>query len=106
MQLEWVDRVLREPLLYVVLGLYLAAFLIYSWLLRVAPVGPSYAAVHGHVVTVLVVSIVFFGERLTLLQVAGGVLIMAGIALLAITEKLEHEEPFSPKPADSAGSHK
>lgn len=84
----WFDRVLREPLVYVVLGLYAAAFVVYSWLLRVAPVGPSYAALHGHVVTVLLISLLFFGERLTLMQLAGCALIIGGIALLAVTERL------------------
>jgi multidrug transporter EmrE-like cation transporter len=86
--LAWLGKLGREPLLYVLLGLYVAAFLVYSWLLRHAPVGPSYAALHGHVVTTFLVSILFLGERLTLLQLAGCGLIVAGIVLLAVTEEL------------------
>jgi multidrug transporter EmrE-like cation transporter len=85
---RWLERLLGEPLLLVVLGCYLLAFLVYSWLLKFAPVGPSYAAVHGHVVTVLLVSLLAFGERLTLVQAMGCLLIVAGIVVLAVTEEL------------------
>lgn len=84
----WLLRLLREHLLYALLGLYIAAFLVYSWLLRHAPVGPSYAALHGHVVTTFLFSTVVLGERLTLLQLSGCGLIVGGIVLLAATEKL------------------
>jgi len=84
----WFERLAREPLVHILIGLYLAAFLIYSWLLRHAPVGPSYAALHGHVVTTFLFSIVFLGERLTLLQLSGCALIVGGIVLLAATEEL------------------
>lgn len=84
----WLERLINEPLIYVVLSLYLGAFVVYSWLLRVAPVGPSYAALHGHVVTVLLVSIFLFGERLTLVQAIGCLFIIAGIIVLAVTEKV------------------
>ncbi len=88
LQWAWLERLVNEPLIYVVLGLYLGAFVVYSWLLRIAPVGPSYAALHGHVVTVLLVSIFVFGERLTLLQASGCLFIIAGIIVLALTEKV------------------
>ena len=86
--LAWMRRLLQEHLLYVLLGLYVAAFLVYSWLLRHAPVGPSYAALHGHVVTTFLFSMLFLGERLTLLQLSGCALILGGIVLLAVTEEL------------------
>lgn len=89
--LDWLHRLGNEPLLYVLLGLYLAAFLVYSWLLRHAPVGPSYAAMHGHVVTTFLISIFFLGERLTLLQLGGCVMIVAGIVVLAVTEEIGEE---------------
>lgn len=88
----WLRRLANEPLLYVLLGLYLAAFLVYSWLLRHAPVGPSYAAMHGHVVTTFLFSIAFLGERLTLLQLAGCALIVAGIVVLAVTENISEDQ--------------
>lgn len=86
--LGWLQRLLREHLLYVLLSLYVAAFLVYSWLLRHAPVGPSYAALHGHVVTTFLFSTIVLGERLTLLQLSGCALIVGGIVLLAATEEL------------------
>ncbi len=88
LELDWLRRLADEPLLYVLLGLYVAAFMVYSWLLRHAPVGPSYAALHGHVVTTFVFSMLFLGERLTLLQLCGCALIVGGIVLLAVTEEL------------------
>mgnify|MGYP000403179530 CR=1 FL=1 len=86
--LEWLRKLAHAHLLYVLLGLYIAAFLVYSWLLRHAPVGPSYAALHGHVVTTFLFSTLVLGDRLTLLQLAGCLLIVAGIVVLAVTEKL------------------
>ncbi|MEZ5854725.1 MAG: hypothetical protein R3D67_08235 [Hyphomicrobiaceae bacterium] len=84
----WLQSLGQQPILYMLLGLYLLAFFVYSWLLRHAPVGPSYAALHGHVVTTFLISIFFLGERLTLLQLGGCGLIVAGIVLLAVTEEL------------------
>jgi len=88
LSLDWLARMAAERLMLVLLGLYLAAFLVYSWLLRHAPVGPSYAAMHGHVVTTFLISIFFLGERLTLLQLSGCALIVGGIVLLAVTEEI------------------
>ena len=87
----WLRRLGHEPLLYVLLGLYVAAFLVYSWLLRHAPVGPSYAAMHGHVVTTFLFSMVFLGERLTPLQLGGCALIVGGIVVLAVTEEISEQ---------------
>jgi drug/metabolite transporter (DMT)-like permease len=85
---DWLLRLLNQPLLAVVLGLYVLAFVIYSWLLRHAPVGPSYLALHGYVVTTFVISMLAFGERFTLLQLCGCALIVGGSVLLAVTEEL------------------
>ena len=84
----WLGKLLAEPLVLGVVGCYLAAFFTYSALLKHAPVGPAYAAVHGHVVTVLIISIVFFGEQLSILQGVGCVAIIAGIVILGVTEKI------------------
>ncbi|MFM1813881.1 MAG: hypothetical protein RLZ98_576 [Pseudomonadota bacterium] len=85
--LIWIRRVIREPMIYGVLACYLAAFVTYTTLLRYAPVGPSYAAAHGHVVTVMAVSLLFMGETFTLLQALGALAIVVGIAVLAATEQ-------------------
>ena len=77
--LEWIRRLTREPIVLGVIGCYLAAFVTYTTLLKYAPVGPAYAAVHGHIVTVLIVSFWLFGETLSPMQVAGCASIVAGI---------------------------
>ncbi len=84
----WLTGVSREPIVLAVIGCYLLAFFTYTTLLKYAPVGPAYAAVHGHVVSVLLISIVYFDERLTLVQAFGCVLIVGGILLLAFTEEV------------------
>lgn len=85
---EWLERLSREPLVLGIIACYIAAFFTYTSLLKHAPVGPAYAAVHGHVVTVLLISIAFLGESLTVLQGVGCALIVAGIIWLAVTEEL------------------
>lgn len=82
----WLARVVEEPLIHLVLLCYLGAFLTYVSLLKYAPVGPAYAAAHGHIVSVLAISMLFLGERLTLIQGAGVLAIIAGVAILAVTE--------------------
>jgi multidrug transporter EmrE-like cation transporter len=84
--LDWLVRVAKEPLIHIVLACYAGAFVTYIALLKYAPVGPAYAAAHGHIVTVLLISILFLGERLTLLQGLGGLAILSGILILAVTE--------------------
>lgn len=86
--LDWLARVAREPIVLAIIGCYMAAFFTYTSLLKHAPVGPAYAAVHGHVVTVLLISLVLLGERLTVLQGLGCFLIAGGIIVLAVTEKM------------------
>ena len=85
----WLQGVTREPLIYLIAGMYTASFLTYVTLLKQAAVGPAYAAAHGHIVTVTLISVAFLGERLTLLQAIGAVAIVAGVALLAVTERPE-----------------
>ncbi len=93
----WFARVGREPIVLAVIGCYIAAFITYTSILKHAAVGPAFAAVHGHVVTVLIVSMIWLGERLTWLQAVGSLLIVAGIVVLAVTERrasmaLENEQ--------------
>jgi multidrug transporter EmrE-like cation transporter len=90
----WLTRVAQEPLIYLVLLCYGGAFATYISLLKYAPVGPAYAAAHGHIVTVLIISMLFLGEGLTLLQALGGLSILGGLVILAVTETAagEHTE--------------
>lgn len=98
----WLMRVVLEPLIYFVLICYAGAFATYVSLLKYAPVGPAYAAAHGHIVTVLIISMLFLGERLTVLQSLGGVAILAGLVILAITETSAIDK--SPPPSQREGS--
>jgi uncharacterized membrane protein len=59
----------------------------YTALLRTAPVGPLFAAAHLHIVLVAAASVMFFGERLSTIQILGCVTITAGVLFLAATEK-------------------
>ncbi len=79
----WLLRVAREPWVYGAIAGYLGAFVTYMGLLRHAPVGPAFAASHLNVVSILLVSAWLLGERLSLLQLAGAALIVAGILVLA-----------------------
>jgi len=79
----WLLRVVREPWVYGAIAGYLGAFVTYMGLLRHAPVGPAFAASHLNVVSILLVSAWLLGERLSLLQLAGAALIVAGILVLA-----------------------
>lgn len=92
----WLTRVVAEPLIYLIATFYTASFLTYVTLLKHAPVGPAYAAAHGHIVTTSLVSVFAFGDRLTTLQLAGGAAIVAGVVILALTET---PEPL-PAPGD------
>ena len=85
----WLLRIATEPLVYFIVGLYFVSFLTYVTLLKHAPVGPAYAAAHGHIVTVSIVSVLFLGERLNGIQILGAAAIVAGVVLLAATETPE-----------------
>ena len=93
---DWLRRILREPLIYLVLLCYGGAFTTYVSLLKSAPVGPAYAAAHGHIVTVLIASMAIFGERLSALQALGVAAIVGGVFVLALTES--GEPPPQPGP--------
>ncbi len=83
----WLDRVLAEPWTWVIVACYLLAFFAYISLIKKTDVGPMFAASHLQIVTVTLFSFVYFGERFTLVQLAGCACIMAGVGLLAATEK-------------------
>jgi drug/metabolite transporter (DMT)-like permease len=87
--LPWVLRIFHEPyLLLLILG-YVGAFVIYLTLLKHAPVGPLFAASHLEIVVVALVSFAVFGERLTLVQLLGCLLIVGGVLVLAATAQEE-----------------
>lgn len=89
----WLLAFLKEPLIYVIALLYATSFTTYVTLLKHASVGPAYAAAHGNIVTVALVSVLVLGESMSLVQVVGAVLIVAGVVLLAVTEQPEQAVP-------------
>jgi len=82
----WIIGILHNGWIFGAMLGYLFAFLTWMTLLKHAPVGPAFAASHLEVVTILAVSVAYFGERLTLLQVLGGVCIVLGIVFLSFSE--------------------
>ena len=85
----WLHAALLAPALYGAVAGYVGAFLTWMKLLEHAPVGPAFAASHIDVVTVLLISIPLFGEHLGARQIAGALLIGAGIVVLAFSEPTE-----------------
>ena len=82
--LPWLRAAALSPWLYVAIAGYLGAFVTWMTLLEHAPVGPAFAASHIDIVTVLLISVPLFGERLTAVQLAGAAFIVAGVLLLSV----------------------
>ena len=83
---EWLLAVSHNPWLYTAALGYLGAFFAWMTLLKHAPVGPAFAASHLGLIPVLVISVIYFGEKLTTMQVLGGLSIMLGIVFLSLSE--------------------
>lgn len=83
LDIAWLQRVLVEGWIYCAVLGYIGAFFTYMTILKHAPIGPAFAATHLELVTVLIVSVLWLGERLAMAQIIGSILIMGGIALLA-----------------------
>lgn len=83
---QWLKGAALSPWTYIAVAGYFGAFITWMTLLEHAPVGPAFAGSHIDVVTVLVVSAVLFGERLSVARVLGALLIIAGIVLLSRRE--------------------
>jgi drug/metabolite transporter (DMT)-like permease len=82
--LPWVSAMLHQRWLWGALVGYIGAFFAWLTLLRHAPVGPAFAASHLEKVSVLFVSVMWLGETLSLIQLAGIILVLGGIALLGL----------------------
>ena len=83
---EYLQDVILNPWIYGAVCGYLGAFFTWMTLLKHAPVGPAFAASHLEVIVVLIISVVFFGERLAPLQIIGCLCIVAGIVFLSMSE--------------------
>ena len=60
----WLEAAALTPWIYGAVAGYLGAFVMWMTLLKQAPVGPAFAASHLEVVTVFIISVPLFGERL------------------------------------------
>lgn len=83
---DWLAKVFFNPWIYGAVVGYVGAFITWMTLLKHAPIGPAFAASHLEVVTVLIISVAFFGEHLSLIQIVGGVCIVLGIMCLSMSE--------------------
>jgi drug/metabolite transporter (DMT)-like permease len=86
MTLAWFKAAVFNPWSYGAVAGYLGAFVTWMTLLRRAPVGPAFAASHLEVVSVLIISVLYFGEHLVPLQIVGGLCIVLGIVFLSFGE--------------------
>lgn len=84
--ISWLLRVLSSPWVYCAIACYVGAFVTWMTLLEHAPIGPAFAASHLEVISVMVLSVVLFGERIGTPQWIGSALIIAGIVCLAVSE--------------------
>lgn len=97
--LAWLIRVFGHIWIYgAVLG-YCGAFVCWMSVLRRAPIGPSFAASHLEVVSVMLASYWLFDEPLTIARLGGAVAIIAGIVCLAMAERKDQ-----PAATDTTGS--
>lgn len=92
---SWFHAALASVWVYGAVAGYLGAFVTWMKLLEEAPVGPAFAASHLDVVTVLLISVPLFGERLRGAQILGAIFVVAGILLLSLSESKEPSEEIS-----------
>ncbi|HXH39887.1 MAG TPA: EamA family transporter [Thermoanaerobaculia bacterium] len=83
---HWLQAAAVSPWILGAIAGYLGSFITWMTLLKYAPVGPAFAASHMDVVSVLIVSVLLFGEHMTLGQIAGAACIIGGIILLSLSE--------------------
>ncbi|MCX7156082.1 MAG: DMT family transporter [Rhodocyclales bacterium] len=89
--LHWLRDILSSPWTWAAVLGYLCAFVTWMTLLKHAPVGPAFAASHLEVVMVLIISVLVFDEKLSLMQCIGGLSIVLGIVCLSMS-KAGHPE--------------
>ena len=87
--LAWLLRVFGQPWVYGAVVGYVGAFFTWMALLKHAPIGPAFAASHLEVVSVMLLSVWLFDERLTPARVLGAIAIVAGIVCLGLAEGRE-----------------
>ena len=83
---EWLWRVFGQPWIYGAFVGYIGAFFCWMTLLKHAPIGPAFAASHLEIVSVMLLSVWLFDERIGWPQALAALLIGAGIVCLAFSE--------------------
>src|SRR5574344_1062554 len=61
---HWLQRVFSQPWIYGAFVGYIGAFFTWMSLLKHAPIGPAFAASHLEIVSVMLLSVWLFDERL------------------------------------------
>jgi drug/metabolite transporter (DMT)-like permease len=85
-QLSWLREIFSTQWLYLAVLGYLGAFVTWMTLLKHAPIGPAFAASHLEMIPVLIISVMFFNERLTAAQLMGGLCIVLGVICLSLSK--------------------
>ncbi len=85
--LQWVLRLAAAPWAYGAIVGYVGAFFTWMKLLEHAPIGPAFAASHLEVVSVMLLSVWLFEERIGAAQGLGALMIVTGIVCLALGER-------------------
>ncbi|HEY2344357.1 MAG TPA: EamA family transporter [Xanthomonadaceae bacterium] len=83
----WVMRLFAAPWIYGALIGYVGAFFTWMSLLERAPIGPAFAVSQMEVISVMLVSAIFFGEHIGPGKALGAAIIVAGIVCLAAGER-------------------
>ena len=89
----WLSRLLHQRAFYGAILGFVSGFLVWMALLRHAPIGPAFAASNLDIVTVLLASHWLLGEHVGDWQVAGAVLIVAGVGCLAMAAGASGRSP-------------
>ena len=84
--LAWAAQVVLTPWLYGAIVGYLGSFVAWMTVLKHAPVGPAFAASHVSTIPVLVISVLFFGDHLSTVQIAGALCILLGVGCLSVSK--------------------
>jgi multidrug transporter EmrE-like cation transporter len=87
LNIAWIKRIFSTFWMYLTLLNYLGSFGAWMYLLKRAPIGPAFAISHMQVVSVMFISVLLFGEHITIVQIIGATLILMGIIVLAVAEK-------------------
>jgi multidrug transporter EmrE-like cation transporter len=87
LNIAWIKRIFSTFWMYLTLLNYLGSFGSWMYLLKRAPIGPAFAISHMQVVSVMFISVLLFGEHITIVQIIGATLILMGIIVLAVAEK-------------------